>query len=79
MRYKYGGTPQCKIKKWTEELETLRQIALETGLTEEIKWGVPQLYHSFFTIKTISNEIWKNRKNTQNIIMGLGLNDKYNK
>lgn len=37
MRYKYGGTPQCKVKKWTEELETLRQIALETGLTEEIK------------------------------------------
>ena len=41
MRCKYGGTPQCKVLNWTEELETLRQIVLETGLMEEIKWGVP--------------------------------------
>lgn len=41
MRCKFGGTSRCKVKKWTEELEILRQIALETGLTEEIKWGVP--------------------------------------
>jgi len=41
MRCKYGGTPQCKVLNWTEELETLRQIVLNTGLTEEIKWGVP--------------------------------------
>jgi uncharacterized protein YdeI (YjbR/CyaY-like superfamily) len=41
MRCKYGGTPQCKVNNWREELELLRQIVLETGLTEEIKWGVP--------------------------------------
>ena len=41
MRCKFGGTPQCKVRNWTEELETLRQIVLETGLKEEIKWGVP--------------------------------------
>lgn len=41
MRCKYGGTPQCKVLTWTEELESLRQIVLETGLEEEIKWGVP--------------------------------------
>lgn len=41
MRCKYGGTPQCKVLNWVEELEFLRQIVLETGLTEEIKWGVP--------------------------------------
>lgn len=41
MRCKYGGTPQCKVNFWQEELELLRQIVLETGLTEEIKWGVP--------------------------------------
>lgn len=41
MRCKYGGTPQCKVLNWVQELETLRQIVLETGLTEEIKWGVP--------------------------------------
>lgn len=41
MRCKYGGTPQCKVNNWREELELLRQIVLETGLKEEIKWGAP--------------------------------------
>lgn len=41
MRCKYGATPQCKVLKWTEILETLRQIILEQGLVEEIKWGIP--------------------------------------
>lgn len=41
MRCKYGGTPQCKVLNWVEELQLLRKIVLETGLTEEIKWGVP--------------------------------------
>ncbi|HVY76226.1 MAG TPA: DUF1801 domain-containing protein [Puia sp.] len=30
-----------KAKKWKEELEQLREIALGSGLTEELKWGVP--------------------------------------
>lgn len=29
-----------KAKKWQEELEQLRTIALDCGLTEELKWGV---------------------------------------
>lgn len=41
MRCKYGATPQCKVHNWQEELETLRQIVLETDLKEEIKWGIP--------------------------------------
>lgn len=41
MRCKYGGTPQCKVNNWRAELELLRQIVLETGLKEEIKWGAP--------------------------------------
>jgi len=41
MRCKYGATLQCKINNWREELETLRQIVLESGLKEEIKWGIP--------------------------------------
>jgi uncharacterized protein YdeI (YjbR/CyaY-like superfamily) len=41
MRCKYGATPQCKVNNWREELELLRQIVLETGLKEEIKWGAP--------------------------------------
>jgi uncharacterized protein YdeI (YjbR/CyaY-like superfamily) len=30
-----------KSKKWHEELEKLRMIVLDCGLTEELKWGVP--------------------------------------
>ncbi|MEP7107167.1 MAG: YdeI family protein [Ferruginibacter sp.] len=30
-----------KGKKWQEELEKLRVILLDCGLTEELKWGVP--------------------------------------
>lgn len=30
-----------KAKKWQEELERLRTIALDCGLNEELKWGVP--------------------------------------
>nr|WP_315221639.1 DUF1801 domain-containing protein [uncultured Flavobacterium sp.] len=41
MRCKYGGTPQCKVLNWVEELLLLRKIVLETDLKEEIKWGVP--------------------------------------
>ncbi|MFZ4581969.1 MAG: hypothetical protein ACOYM7_04880, partial [Paludibacter sp.] len=40
-RCKYHATPLCKVKKWPVELQTLRQIALESGLTEELKWGTP--------------------------------------
>ena len=36
-----GGTPGCKVHKWTTELELLRTIVLGCGLTEELKWGVP--------------------------------------
>src|SRR5688500_7326170 len=30
-----------RAEKWREEFETLRTIALECGLTEELKWGQP--------------------------------------
>lgn len=36
-----GGTPECKVHKWPEELAQLRRIVLDCGLTEESKWGVP--------------------------------------
>lgn len=35
------GTPECKVNTWREELIELRKIVLETGLTEERKWGAP--------------------------------------
>ncbi|MGY0036225.1 YdeI/OmpD-associated family protein [Pedobacter sp. NJ-S-72] len=30
-----------KTKKWQQELEQLRMLVLDCGLTEELKWGVP--------------------------------------
>lgn len=36
-----GGTPDCKIHDWIEELKLLRELMRDTGLTEERKWGVP--------------------------------------
>ncbi|HEX8461582.1 MAG TPA: DUF1801 domain-containing protein [Segetibacter sp.] len=30
-----------KAKKWQEEINQLRQVILDCGLTEELKWGVP--------------------------------------
>ncbi len=36
-----GGTPDCKVHQWIAELESLRKIVLDCGLTEEVKWGVP--------------------------------------
>jgi uncharacterized protein YdeI (YjbR/CyaY-like superfamily) len=36
-----GGTPQCKVHRWPEELALLRKIVLECGLIEEMKWGMP--------------------------------------
>ncbi len=36
-----GGTPDCKVHRWTTELNLLRDIVLDCGLTETAKWGVP--------------------------------------
>ena len=41
MRCSKGATPACKVHRWTEILEFLRQLLLDTELTEERKWGVP--------------------------------------
>ena len=54
MRCKYGGTPQCKVNTWRTELEVLRQIVLETGLKEEMKWGVPVYTQNGKNIVTVN-------------------------
>ncbi len=36
-----GGTPECKVHLWTNEVKELRKIALQCGLSEELKWGCP--------------------------------------
>ncbi|WP_200975582.1 YdeI family protein [Echinicola sp. 20G] len=49
-----GGTPDCKVHLWTQELKLLRQIVRECGLVEESKWGVPCYTHSQKNIVIIS-------------------------
>lgn len=34
-------TPECKVHRWEQELLEFRRIILDTGLTEESKWGAP--------------------------------------
>lgn len=34
-------TPSCKVHRFEKELVALRKLVLATGLTEEVKWGVP--------------------------------------
>ena len=36
-----GGTLQCKVHRWANELKMLRRIILSCGLAEESKWGSP--------------------------------------
>ena len=36
-----GGTPQCKVHNWQAELQKLRAILLDLGLTEDLKWKIP--------------------------------------
>lgn len=35
------STPQCKVHQWADALQALRQLALASGLTETVKWGMP--------------------------------------
>lgn len=41
MRCKFGGTLQCKVNNWKDELSALRLLVLDSGLTEDLKWGMP--------------------------------------
>jgi uncharacterized protein YdeI (YjbR/CyaY-like superfamily) len=34
-------TPQCKVHRWTTELQMLRELVRQTELVEEMKWGSP--------------------------------------
>ena len=40
-RCNLAATPNCKVNNWQQELIILRQIILDCGLVEELKWGVP--------------------------------------
>ena len=54
MRCELGGTPDCKVHTWTAELEKLRAIVLDCGLTEELKWGVPCYTFNDANVLTVS-------------------------
>ena len=40
------ATPDCSTRKWIDGLNRLRQICLEVGLTETVKWGHPCYTHA---------------------------------
>lgn len=40
-RCSLGGTPDCKVNYWRDEIIKLKAILLDCNLTEEIKWSVP--------------------------------------
>lgn len=40
-----GGTPDCSVHRWTHELLVMRQVLLDAGLKEEIKWQSPCYTH----------------------------------
>ena len=40
------NTPECKVHTWPNELQQLRKIVLDCGLTEELKWSVPCYTHN---------------------------------
>lgn len=40
-----GDTPECKVHAWQPELKALREMMLQGGLVEEIKWSVPCYTH----------------------------------
>lgn len=54
-RCAYHATDRCKVRSWQMELETLRQILLETpGLTETLKWGVAVYTHNGKNVVNLS-------------------------
>lgn len=53
-RCPFYETPQCKVRQWSRELAELRRIVLNTGLTEESKWGVPCYTYHQKNVVTVS-------------------------
>ncbi len=49
-----GGTPQCKVQSWVEELRLLRGILQESELIEEVKWSAPCYTHDGKNILMLS-------------------------
>lgn len=67
-----GGTPQCKVHLWTNELDELRKLLRQSELDEESKWGMP-----CYTLKGANVILLSAFKNycTLNILNGALLKD----
>jgi uncharacterized protein YdeI (YjbR/CyaY-like superfamily) len=44
-RCQHFDSPACKVHRWGADLAALRQICLESGLTEDLKWSHPCYTH----------------------------------
>lgn len=49
-----GDTPECKVHAWQPELKVLREMMLQAGLVEEIKWSVPCYTHKGKNIAVVA-------------------------
>ncbi|MFM8402808.1 MAG: YdeI/OmpD-associated family protein, partial [Pirellula sp.] len=49
-----GDTPECKVHAWRLELKVLREMMLQAGLVEEIKWSVPCYTHKGKNIAVVA-------------------------
>ncbi|MFM7516876.1 MAG: YdeI/OmpD-associated family protein [Pirellula sp.] len=49
-----GDTPECKVHAWQTELKVLREMMLQAGLVEEIKWSVPCYTHKGKNIAVVA-------------------------
>jgi uncharacterized protein YdeI (YjbR/CyaY-like superfamily) len=57
-----------KAKKWQKELEKLRMIVLDCGLTEELKWGVPCYTFQTCLIDPPSGALLRTGRQESNIV-----------
>ena len=49
-----GGTADCKVHSWSEALDVLKHMILESGLKEECKWGIPCYTYNDKNVMTLS-------------------------
>lgn len=47
-------TPACKVHRWHPLLVRLRALALEAGLEEHVKWGIPCYTHEGRNLVTVA-------------------------
>lgn len=53
-RCELGGTSECKVHRFQQELLKLREIFLSAGLTEDLKWSIPCYLYQNKNILTVA-------------------------